>query len=144
MAQSAGSQVGPCARAYWRPDKILIHALARTEPGFYIGAEPWLTMPSNATHAVVGSAIRAALLAFHPSVPVPDYRSPEWKALQLARFRAVGVKSERQFESGSKLVVIETVPKNFHFIPTRNGGSAGPNKGYHALPECMVEAPLEI
>src|SRR5260370_39145742 len=121
MGQSLrGSPVGPCAQAYWWPGKILVHALARTEPGFYISAEPWLTMPSNVTHAILGSAIREALLAFQPSIPVPDYRSPAWKALRLARIRAVGVKSERQFMSGSKHVGIETVGQNLRFTPRRN------------------------
>jgi hypothetical protein len=101
-------------------------------------------MPSNATHALVGSAILEALLAFQPSVPVPDYRSPEWKAHQLALFRAAGVKSARQFESGSKAVLIETARKNLHFTPSRNGGSTGPNKGHHFLLERMVETPLGI
>jgi hypothetical protein len=83
------SSGGPCANAFWWPEKILVHALARTESGFYISAEPWLTMPSTVTHAILGSAIRQALFAFQPSTPVPDYRSPAWKALRLARFRAV-------------------------------------------------------
>src|SRR5262245_49387916 len=105
MSQSSGAPaIGPCAQAYWWPGKILVHALARTEPGFYLNAEPWMTLPSNVNHAILGSAIRAALRAFQPNVPVPDYRSPAWKALRLARIRAAGVKSERQFVSGSKLV----------------------------------------
>src|SRR6266478_5035013 len=145
MSQSSGgSPIGPCAQAYWRPGKVLVHALARTEPGFYISAEPWLTLPSNVNPVVLGSAIREALLAFQPNVPIPDYRSPAWKALQLARVRAVGVRAERQFMSGSKLVGIATVGQNLRFTPTRNGGSTGPGRGYQDLPEGTFEAPLTI
>jgi hypothetical protein len=146
MSQSSGAlPIGPCAQAYWWPGKmILVHPLARTEPGFYISAEPWMALPSNVNHAILGSAIREVLLAFQPNVPVPDYRSPAWKALRLARIRAVGVRSERQFMNGSKLVGISTVGQNLRFTPTRNGGSIGPDRGYRDLPEGIIEAPLTI
>jgi len=144
MAQNmGGSTLGPCATAYWRSGKILIHALAKTEPGFYIDAEPWLILPSDAHPSEIGEAIRKALRAFRPSVPVPDYRSPEWKALRLGRFRAAGVRSEREFMSGSKLVDISTVGEAIQFVPTRNGGSSGAQRGYHFLPGAALKAPLK-
>ena len=145
MRQSLGAPpIGACAQAYWWPEKILVHALARTEPGFYIIAEPWTTLPSNVDHATLGSAIREALLAFRSNVRVPDYQTLAWKALRRARLRAVGVRSERQFMSGSKLVGISTVGQNLHFTPTRNGGSTGVDRGYRDLPEGLIEVPLTI
>src|SRR5260221_5844462 len=145
ISQSSGAPpIGPCAQAYWWPEKILVHALARTGAGFYINAEPWMTLPSNVNHAILGSAIREALLAFQPNVPIPDYRSLAWRALRLARVRAVGVRSERQFMSDSKLAGISTLGQNLRLIPTRNGGSTGPDRGYRDLPDGIIEVPLTI
>jgi hypothetical protein len=129
------------AQAFWWPEKVLIHASARTAAGFYISAEPWLTMPSDVSNALLGSAVHEALLAFRSNVAVPDYRSLEWKALQRARLRAVGAGSERQFMKGSKFVGIGVVGQEFHFSPTRNGGSTGPDRGYRFLPGDIVKSP---
>jgi hypothetical protein len=105
---------------------------------------PFVTLPPDATDTVIGSAVRAALLASKPNVPIPDYRAPEWKALRLARLHAGGVRSEAQFMTARRLVSIEAVGNILSFTPTRNGGSVGPERGYHDLRELSVNAAMEI
>src|SRR5262249_32203916 len=113
-----------CASAYWRPGRIVIGAMARTVHRAHIGTE-WWTLPASATHVELGSAIRRALVAFQADAPHPDFRSAEWKAQGKARLRAAGVRSERHYMDGSKLVHVNASGDGLAFTPTRNGGTTG-------------------
>jgi hypothetical protein len=125
------------ASAYWRPERIVIGAKARTVHRAYFGTE-WWVMPVNATPAKLGSAIRRALLAFHADAPQPDFRAAGWKALSKARLHAAGVTSEGKYIKGSKLVHIDAASDSLVFTPTRNGGTTGPDKGYEELAAKMA------
>jgi hypothetical protein len=89
----------PFASAYRRANLILIHARAKTLPGFQIDSPPWIVLPADARNAEIGEAVRTALAAYREGEPAPDYRSADWKELRRARYHAAGVRSERTYVS---------------------------------------------
>lgn len=121
------------AQAFKWPERILVHPVAKTDAGFSIWIGPWWTLRGDASPASIGEAVRKALSDAPASVPQPNWQSSEWKSLTKARHMAAGVKSERGFVVGSKLVAIEHVNHAIRITPTRNGGTSGPDKGFHEL-----------
>jgi hypothetical protein len=123
------------ACAYKRTRLILIHASAKTVPGFLINSPPWITFSEDVRNAELGEAVRTALAAYREGVPAPDYGSADWKALRRARCRAAGVNSERAYMTESAYVSLCAENGSLRLTPSRNGGTRGDAKGFHFLPE---------
>lgn len=133
---------GATANAIRWQDRILIHAEAKTVPGFYMACFPWLKLPRDASQAELGAAIQEALRGFRSDVPVPDFRTPSGKAFLSERLQAAGVRSERQFMNGSERVDIDTRNGVLRFTPCRNNGAVGPKRGYSEINEAAAEMPF--
>ena len=127
------------ASAYKRAGLILIHASAKTVPGFLIDCPPWITLSEDVRSAELGEAVRTALAAYHEGVPVPDYGSADWKALRRACYRAAGVNSERGYMTDSAYVSLCAENGSLRLTPSRNGGTRGDAKGFHFLPEFALQ-----
>ena len=122
------------AGAYRRANLILIHASARTLPGFLVNSPPWIGLPADARNTEIGEAVRTALAGYRDGDPVPDYRSADWKALRQARHRAAGVTSERAYMTDSAYLSLCEENGILRITPCRNGGSRGEHKGFQFLP----------
>ncbi len=110
---------------YSRDHVLLIYPCRRTDAGFYLSSAPYKKVEPNARD--VGAALRDAL-AVEGNIATPG--RADYPALARERYTAADVKNEASFMRGASLLVVTQDTDGFTIIPTRNGGTAGPNKGF--------------
>src|SRR3954470_5485435 len=84
----------------------------------------------------IGQAVRKALADSKVNVAGPS--GTEWSALAKARLKAAGADSESAFMRGALLLGVERHDDLIHFMPHKNRGSSGKERGFHALAEYSV------
>ena len=119
------------AAAYRLEDRWLVHPNQQTTAGVWVSVAPYLTLPPTADYTALGNAVLEALEHSVGVMPHPK----DWKGLGHPRLAAAGVKSEKAFQLGSRLVLIERSPSGYAFQPTKNGGYRGDAKGFTPLSE---------
>jgi hypothetical protein len=71
-----------------------------------------------------------------------DYPHPQdWKAFSQSFLKAAGLRSWRTLQLGSRCCMIERTATLLQIVPTRNGGTTGDDKGFHALADSTIELP---
>ena len=119
------------------PDRIVISSVHQTAGPSIIGA-PWLKLTLDMSTEEIGKAVLEAFSNCKSNLPLPDYTSEEYKMLNKERYKAAGVKSEREYMQFSKHVYISRDESSIHFNPTRNNGTHGDQRGYVDLPDKIV------
>lgn len=118
-------------------DRYFIHPNKRTTTGLHVAQPDFTCLPLDATVEAIGRAILAALAQSQGVVPHPT----DWAALSKPRLAAAGVRSERAFMAGTKLVEVER-GEHFRLEPTRKGGSSGDARGLARLEDGQVSLSL--
>jgi hypothetical protein len=113
---------------------MLVCAESKTSAGFWVIAEPYVVLPLATEPEALGNAVIEALSHSLGDVPTPK----DWKALAQRRLKAAGTKSEKDFQSGSRLVAIKQSSAGLTVEPHHNGGAHGEKKGFHELKELEV------
>jgi hypothetical protein len=118
-------------------DRYFVHPNKRTTAGLWIAQPEFKCLQLDATPESLGLVVLAALAQSHGVIAQPT----DWSALSKPRLAAAGVRSERAFMAGARLVEIER-GDCFRFGPTRNGGSNGDQRGFARLSDGQVSIPL--
>lgn len=109
-------------------DRYFIHPNKRTTAGLEIAQPDFQCLALDATPESIGHAILAALAQSQGVIPHPTI----WSGLAKPRLAAAGVRSERDFIAGTRLVAIKRC-ECLSFEPTRNGGSSGDGRGFSPM-----------
>jgi hypothetical protein len=115
--------------AYLFEDRWLIHPEQKSFSGFFVAGPPYQTLPFDVDAILLGGAVRRALEVAQTQIPDPT----DWKAILAPRLAAAGVKTEASFQRSSRLVSIVQSESKLVLRPSRNGGIAGIDKGFHVL-----------
>jgi hypothetical protein len=118
-------------------DRYFVHLNKRTTAGLWVAQPEFKCLPLDATPESLGLVVLAALSQSHTVIPHPT----DWSALSKPRLAAAGVRSERAFMMGARLVEVER-GECFRFEPTRNGGSSGDQRGFARISGVQVSIPL--
>jgi hypothetical protein len=125
------------AAAYKWPDRIVISPVHKTKGPSIIGA-PWFKLAGDVLAEEIGLTVLDALNNAKSDLPLPDFRGEEYKMLNKERYKAAGVKSEREYMQFSKYVSISRDESSIYLNPTRNNGTHGDQRGYVDLPDKIV------
>ena len=125
------------AVAYARAEGILLHAEALSTDGVQLAVPPVQTLPPGSPNAEVGTALFAMLDAHQRNYPHPR----DWKTFSESFFKAAGLKSWGALHARSRCCTIERTSIVLRIVPTRNGGAAGDDRGFHALDDLTLELP---
>lgn len=123
------------AHVYLLADRLLVCPLRRTTAGLSVTCEPYSVLSTDVDAATLGQAAQRALTASSSVVAHPK----DWKAHARARLDAAGVKSERAFQSGARLVTVRTNGSKVVIEPSHNGGVLDASKGFSELPEAAMK-----
>jgi len=122
------------AAIYARQNDFVIQPESRTTFGVWIGWEPVQVLGRETEMTTVGQAIRDALVASRDGVVHPT----DWKAVLQPLFKGAKIKSWNAMQKSAKMVGIEMSDAELRIVPSRNGGTAGDDKGYHSLSEKAI------
>ena len=104
-----------------------------------MGSEPVEVLPLDAAAAELGEAIRRALLAAKEGVAHPT----DGKVQLAPLFKAARIKSWNTLQKSAKLCSVEAIDGQLRITPSRNGGTAGDDRGYHPINESAIILPPE-
>lgn len=130
------------AAVYRRGDHYFVHANSMTDAGFWIAAMPARLLPVSSSVEELGAVVADALAAGAVRVPTPsrdDYRAGQAPLLEVAR-----VRSWSTLQRSAALCNIWQTGNAVLVEPTRNGGNAGDDKGYHPLSDQSVAVSVEF
>ena len=122
------------AAVYLRPSGFIVSAYAATTAGVFITSEPTIVLPSDASPAQIGQAIRTVLADGPDLVPHPT----DWKSVLTPLLQRAGVRSWNAIQRSSKYCAVSASEDAIRIIPSRNGGTRGPDKGYSDIGEKAV------
>jgi hypothetical protein len=128
------------ACVYQLKDRFLVHAESRTTAGVWLASEPFLVLPNHPTFEEIGKALLQALDNSSNDAPHPV----DWKAVHAPRLAAAGVKTERSFQEGAKLVRVSSQERQYIIEPYLNGGASGDSKGFHAIATQRSAVPSDV
>jgi hypothetical protein len=100
---------------------IVVSALARTTVGVWIGSEPAVAVPLDATADVLGRRVLDALAGSRAGVPHPT----DWRARDEVLLRAAGETSIRSFNRGARTLSVTRTDEVFTLHPTKRGARRG-------------------
>ena len=116
----------------------LVYPQSRTSAGVWISVEPVQSLSSESPPLDIGAAIRKALCASNDNVKHPT----DWDGVLRPILQAANLRSWNELQKCARYCNIEATSTAIKLLPTRNGGTSGPRKGYQALMEQTTELPL--
>src|SRR5262245_44817058 len=123
------------ANVYARASDLIIAPSSLTVCGVWIGASPVSRLVRTVPAEQIGAAVRQALAASQCDVPHPtDWKSVGTELLTVARLR-----SWNALERAAASCSVVSQADVLRVIPHRNGGTKGPDRGYHPLEEYVIE-----
>ncbi|HEX5515847.1 MAG TPA: hypothetical protein VFY81_15720 [Gammaproteobacteria bacterium] len=124
------------ANVYFHPDAWIVHAQHRTTAGVLLHGAPVFRLPTDATSAELGRAVRDALAGYRDGIPHPA----TWKGIGTEFLKLAGFRSWRSLREQSKSCWIAESDSDLTFTPLRNGGSAGKQKGFQPFGASPLKA----
>jgi hypothetical protein len=98
-----------------------------------LAAEPVIHVGTPSL-AEVGEAVLTALSTYVDGAPHPT----EWKGIGKPFLAATGYRSYKSLHSRAKMVHVDVDGDLTRLVPTLNGGSTGPDRGFTELPDKAV------
>jgi hypothetical protein len=86
----------------------------------------------------LGEALQKALAAAGEGVPHPT----DWKAHLQPLLQCVKIRSWNALQKSAKMCDVEALTGELRITPSRNGGTSGPDKGYHPITDQIIVLPL--
>jgi CDI immunity protein len=127
------------ASVYARDRDYIIQPYSWTTTGLRIGTEPIDVLSRDADADELGAVLQRALSAAKDGVAHPT----NWKAQLEPLLLCAKVRSWSALQKSAKMCQIETLDGGVRITPSRNGGIAGPDKGYHPIADQAVVLPLD-
>jgi len=125
------------ANAYQLENGTFVHASSRTSSGVWVATLPATLVADNSDPDALGVAIRNSL-AQQSILDAEQLNYGEFTKPVLA---AAGLKSWSQVQRKSKLCEITRTGGVISVVPTRNGGAAGTDRGFHELEAQAISLP---
>src|SRR5262245_45444450 len=125
------------ASVYLRSHDFLVEAVSITTAGVGIRWGSVHVLPRSAAVSELGDAVLDALQASTQGVPHPD----DWKAVLRPFLEAARARSWHAVQRRAKLCCVQSDETGIRITPTRNGGTRGPERGYHALTQDAIVLP---
>ena len=119
---------------YARDRDYIVQPHSWTTTGLRIGTEPINVLPGNTSAADLCEALQKALAAAKEGVAHPT----DWKAQLEPLLQCAKIRSWNALQKSAKLCQVEAVDCGFRISPSRNGGTSGPDKGYHPIADQAV------
>ena len=114
---------------YFRAADTVLHALLRSEQGVYIAGLPAVVVRRLTGPEELCDALRQVLARSRGTVPHPT----DWKAVGQPVLATVQVSSWKALARRARYCTVSETESELVFMPTRNGGSSGADKGFHEL-----------
>jgi len=117
------------AAIYRLGDSTFVHSMNKAASGVWLAGDFAVLLPPGALPEDVGAAVHRALIASRHNVPHPtNWSSVGKQVLVVAR-----KKTWRALEKGAVLTHVMRDSTGIRVTPTRNGGSAGDDRGFHQM-----------
>jgi hypothetical protein len=130
------------AAVYRRGDHYFVHANSMTDAGFWIASMPAMLLPVSSSVEALGAVVADTLAAGAVRVPTPSRE--EYRAVHAPLLKVAGLRSWSTLQRSAALCNIWQAANAVLVEPTRNGGTAGDDKGYHPLSDQSVAVPAEF
>jgi hypothetical protein len=127
-----------CATAYKRSDGWYFQSDSQTTVGVWMATPPFLKLSTAASSTALGEAALTVLNASCNSVPHPN--QDQWDEVFQPMLELANVRSERQFERGTKCLGLDTEGEWLTIEPMIN---EGPTKGFSRISAKAVRLTLE-
>jgi hypothetical protein len=122
-----------------RPNDFIVQPTLCTTMGLYVSGEPITVITRAAPPSRVGEAVRGALEVSMAVIPHPT----DWRAFSAPLLTAAGVRSWNAIQRSARHCRVEATGAVIRIIPSRNGGTAGEDKGYHPLVDQAIVLPAD-
>jgi hypothetical protein len=126
------------ASVYARDHDYIIQPSSWTITGLRIGSEPTEILDHDVAAASLGAALRRAQSAAKEGVEHPT----DWKAHLLPLLQSAKIRSWNALQKSAKYCQVEALNHELRITPFRNGGTSGPDKGYHPIADHASTLPL--
>jgi CDI immunity protein len=126
------------ASVYARDRDYIVQPSSWTTTGLRIGTEPIQVLPHDAAVSDLGKALQKAMSAAKEGVTHPT----DWKAQLEPLLQCGKIRSWNALQKSAKMCEVEALDRELRITPSRNGGTSGPDKGYHPIGEQAVVLPL--
>jgi len=126
------------ATVYKRKDSWYFHSSSQTTVGVWIASPPFLKLSDTNPSTTLGEAALTVLNASCSSVPHPN--QDQWDEIFQPMLELANVRSERQFERGTKCLGLDTEGEWLTIEPMIN---EGPTKGFSRISAKAVRLTLE-
>jgi hypothetical protein len=127
------------ASVYARSADYIVQPSSWTTTGLRVGTEPINVLPCDAGVADLGEALQKALSAAKEGIVHPT----DWKAQLEPLLQCAKLRSWNALQKSAKMCEVELTDHGLRITPSRNGGTSGPDKGYHPIADQSVVLPLE-
>ncbi|MFL5327842.1 MAG: contact-dependent growth inhibition system immunity protein [Gemmataceae bacterium] len=127
------------ASVYARDRDYIIQPSSWTTTGLRIGTDPIEVLPGDADSTKLGAALRKALTAAQEGVTNPT----DWKAHLEPFLQSAEIRSWNVLQKSAKMCDVEAMDGELRITPSRNGGTSGPDKGYHPIADQAVVLPQD-
>jgi hypothetical protein len=126
------------ASVYRLHDKYFIHPQKKSTAGLWLAQPDFLSLPLEASPEELGFSVRRALDQSSGVVPHPT----DWAGQSKSRLAAAGVRSEKAFIRGTRLV---TASQSSAIVlePNHNGGSTGGQQGFTPFQERQLSVSVD-
>ncbi len=122
---------GQGASVYRIGDRLIVHSMDRATSGVWITGTFVAALSAASPATGLGAAVEQALAESRDGVPHPQ----DGKAVGRLVLDAAGQKSWRALQKRAVLVEVWKDSASIRIVPTRNGGTAGDDRGFHELPD---------
>ena len=122
------------ASVYEFTDRLIVLAKHRTDAGFWRAGEPVIRLASFVSDDALGDAVRRAADEAPAVVPTTHWKA--YAGVRATLARAAGFRSWAPFDRDARMCSFRQSDEGLVTImPTRYGGTRGPDKGFHECPE---------
>ena len=123
----------PNAAIYRRKDRLIVHSQSKTTSGLWIGCEPYIVLPVNASDRELGEAVLAALEQSREFVPNPQ--QSQWHEITAPLLEAGGAASWEDFSRKTVLVNARQSEQSILFDVWEN---LGVQNGFAPKQDCQI------
>jgi hypothetical protein len=131
MTLALDQPIGLCSFLH-RPPRYVVQSSSKTLAGFWV-FNGWIEVASEGVAPdEIAAVVTDALSASAVGMPTPA--RADYAAINKPLIQALGLRRMSQFQAPpTRLVSVYHRASGMELVPTRNGGTRGPGRGFHGL-----------
>jgi hypothetical protein len=126
----------PSLSVFFRVRDVVIHATHETTAGFLFGGPPAARVDRAGLETALVPAVRAVLLGSKVGVGVPT--RDEARTNLMSVLKTANVRSWTALARNARLCLVASDGNWLTITPTRNGGLAGDERGFHEIADARL------